>query len=169
MSGWGVRPQHPHPQFASVFHELSKNKRHSHFRTRSYKSDSYMFIMTSYRRKPFVAVKKRPRKKPVLNSPAKRRLKTFNNIAKIKHNNNNSTKGQNVSASHTKITHNSSSSQSDISSDEENADSPQYWIFDILNIVAAFSKACVYRKCHGNVELLEIESSRAGLGTKFSI
>ena len=68
-----------------------------------------------------------------------------------------------------KITHNSSSSQSDISADEENADSPQYWIFDILNIVAAFSKACVYRKCHGNVELLEIESSRAGLGTKFSI
>ena len=99
---WGARPQHPHPQFASVFHELSNNKRHSHFRTRSYKSDSYMFIMTSYRRKPFAAVKKRPGQKPVLNSPAKRRLKTFNNIAKIKHNNNNSTKGQNVSASHTK-------------------------------------------------------------------
>ena len=53
--------------------------------------------------------------------------------------------------------------------DEENADLPQYWIYDILNIVAAFQKACVCRTCHGNMELLEIESYRTGLGTKFSI
>ena len=42
-------------------------------------------------------------------------------------------------------------------------------IVDILNIVNAFQKACVCRKCHGNVELIEIGSCRAGLGTKFSI
>ena len=64
---------------------------------------------------------------------------------------------------------NSSSSVSDISSDEENTYPPGYWIVDISNIVAAFQKACTCRKCDGNVELLEIESCRAGLGAKFSI
>ena len=67
-----------------------------------------------------------------------------------------------------KITYNSSSSESNTSLDEENTDPPQYWIVDILNLTAAFQKGCVCRKCHGNVELLEIESCRAGLGTKFS-
>ena len=67
------------------------------------------------------------------------------------------------------MTHESSSTESDISLDEENIDPSQYRIVDDLNIVAAFQKACVCRKCHENVELLEIESCRAGLGTKLSI
>ena len=121
----------------------------------------------SYRNKPFAAAKKRPKRKPALNSPAKRTLKNTNNIAKINQNNDEVTKGQNFSASHTKITHDFSSSKSDILSDEENTDPPQYWIVYISNIVATFQKACVCRKCHGNLELLGIESCRAGLGTKF--
>ena len=78
--------------------------------------------MTSYRSKPFAAVKKRQRKKPALNYPAKRRLKNINNNAKINQNNHDATKGKNLSASHTKINHNSSSSVSNISSDKENTD-----------------------------------------------
>ena len=116
-----------------------------------------MFILTNYHSKPFAAAKKRPRKKPALNSPTKRRLKNINNIAKFNQNNDDATKGQNLSASPTKIIPDASSSESDILSDEENADPPQHWIFDILNIVAAFQKAHVCRKCHGNVELLEAE------------
>ena len=126
-----------------------------------------MFIKTSCRSKPFAAAKKRPRKKPALNSPARRRLKNVNNIAKINQSNDDATKRQNLSTSHTKITHDSSSSESDLSSDEKNTDPPQYWIVDISNIVAAFHKACVCRKYHGNVELLEIENCRAGLGKSF--
>ena len=118
---------------------------------------------------PLQQRKRAREKKPASNSLAKHRLKNINNIAKINQNNGDATKEQNLSASHTKITHDSSSSESDISSDEENTDSPKYWIIDVLNIVAAFQKACVCRKCHGNVKLLEIESCRAGLGTKFSI
>ena len=83
-----------------------------------------MFILTNYHSKPFAAAKKRPRKKPALNSPTKRRLKNINNIAKFNQNNDDATKGQNLSASHTKIIPDSSSSESDILSDEENADPP---------------------------------------------
>ena len=43
--------------------------------------------MTSYRSKPFAAAKKCPRKKPALNSTARRRLKNVNNIAEINQNN----------------------------------------------------------------------------------
>ena len=125
--------------------------------------------MTSYCSETFAAAKKGPREKPALNSPARPRLKNINNIAKINQNNDDATKGQNLSASHTRVTHDSSSSESDISSNEENTDLPQYWIVDILNIVAAFQKACVCTKCHGNIELLEIESCWTGLGTKISI
>ena len=45
------------------------------FCTCSYRGNWDLFIMTSNRSKPFAAVKKRSRKKPALNSPAKRRLK----------------------------------------------------------------------------------------------
>ena len=51
------------------------------------------------------------------NKPAKCRLRNISNIAKINQNNVDATKGQNFSSSHTKITHNSSSSEGDISSD----------------------------------------------------
>ena len=56
-----------------------------------------------------------------------------------------------MSADHAKITHDSSLSESDISSDKENTDPPQYWIVDVLYTVAAFQKAYVCKKCHGNV------------------
>ena len=58
-------------------------------------------------------------------------------------NNDDATKGQNFSSSHTKITHDSSSSEGDISSDKENTDLPQYWKVDILNIVLLFRKLCL--------------------------
>ena len=45
------------------------------FCTLSYKDNWNLFIMTSYRSKPLATAKKRPRKKPALNSLAKRRLK----------------------------------------------------------------------------------------------
>ena len=45
------------------------------FCTCIYKGNLHLFIMTSYRSKPFAAEKKRPRKKPALNSPTKRGLK----------------------------------------------------------------------------------------------
>ena len=122
---------------------VCNNKHHSHFCTRNYRGNWHLFIMTSYHSKLFAAAKKHPRKKPALNSPAKHWLKNINSIAKINQNNDNATKGQNFSASHTKITHDSSSSKSNISSDEENTDPPQYWTVDILNKVAAFQKACL--------------------------
>ena len=43
----------------NTFRELRNNKRHSHFCARSYKGNWHLFIMTSYRSKPFAAVKKR--------------------------------------------------------------------------------------------------------------
>ena len=43
----------------NTFRELRNNKRHSHFCTRSYKGNWHLFIMTSYRSKPFAAAKKR--------------------------------------------------------------------------------------------------------------
>ena len=49
--------------------------------------------MTSYRNKPFATAKKCGRKKPALNSAAKRRLENINNIAKINQNNGDATKG----------------------------------------------------------------------------
>ena len=78
--------------------------------------------MTIYRSKLFAAAKKRKRKKPALNSPPKRRLKNMSNIAEINQINDDVTKRKNLSASHTKITHDSSLSESDISSGEENTD-----------------------------------------------
>ena len=87
------------------FRELPNNKRYPHFCTRIYKGNLHLFIMTNLRSKPFAAAKKRPRKKPALNSPVERRLKNINNITKIKQSNNDATKGQNLSASHTKILH----------------------------------------------------------------
>ena len=64
----------------------------------------------------------------------------------------------------------SSSSDSDISSDEEESyDAPQYWIVDINNIVNASQNVCVCIKCHNNLDLVELVNFRAGLGTKFSL
>ena len=77
------------------------------------------------------------------NKPAKCRLRNISNIAKINQNNVDATKGQNFSSSHTKITHNSSSSEGDISSDKENTDISQDWKVDILNIVLLFRKLCL--------------------------
>ena len=63
-----------------------------------------------------------------------------------------------ISASHRKIIYDSSSSSdSDISSDEEESfDAPQYWIVDINNIVNASQNVCVCIKCHNNLELVEL-------------
>ena len=76
-----------------------------------------------------------------------------------------------ISASHRKIIYDpSSSSDSDISSDEEESfDAPQYWIVDINNIVIASQSVCVCIKCNNNLELVELVNFRAGLGTKFSL
>ena len=75
-----------------------------------------------------------------------------------------------ISASHRIIYDPSSSSDSDISSDEEESfDAAQYWIVDINNIVNALQNVCVCIKCHDNLELVELVNFRAGLGTKFSL
>ena len=74
-----------------------------------------------------------------------------------------------ILASHRKIIYDpSSSSNNDISSDEEEScDTPQYWIVDINNIVNALQNVWVCIKCHNNLELVELVNFRAGSGTKF--
>ena len=122
--------------------------------------------MSSYRHDPFKAAKRRRRKKSLLNSPAKRRVKGL------------SLKKENlieptntILASHRKVICDpTSSSNSDISLDkEESFDAPQYWIVDINDIVNALQNICIRIKCHNNLELVELVNYRAGLGTKFSL
>ena len=75
-----------------------------------------------------------------------------------------------ISASHRIIYDPSSSSDSDISSDEEESfDAPQYWIVDINNIVNALQNVCVCIKYHNNLELVELGNFRTGLETIFSL
>ena len=100
-----------------------------------------------------------------LNSTAKRRVKGLSSK-----NENHIEPTNTISASHRKVMYDpSSSTDSDISSDEEESfDAPQYWIVDINNIVNASQNVCVFIKCHNNLELVELANFRVGLGTKFS-
>ena len=90
--------------------------------------------MSSYWYDPFKAAKRRRRKKSLLKSPAKTRVKGLSlkkeNIVEPTNT---------ILASHRKIIYDpSSSSNNDIWSDEEEScDTPQYWIVDINNIVNA--------------------------------
>ena len=122
--------------------------------------------MSSYRHDPFKAAKRRRRKKSWLNFPSKRRVKGLSSKKE-----NLIEPANTISASHRKIIYDpSSSSDSDISSDEkESFDAAQYWIVDINNIVNALQNVYVCIKCHKNLELVELVNFRAGLGTKFSL
>ena len=62
-------------------------------------------------------------------------------------------------------------SYEDESSDEEEVcDSLPHsnWIIDIDLLLSCLQRSCVCRFCHNKVDMVEIKSYRAGLGTKFS-